>query len=789
MSSSPRDAQNDSNEGNDSDNSDYSRPTNLPTAQFSRLRVNSDADVDEDTVTHYNYSVLHYGFRRPSLEADGVTLGQILADRATNVNEYTLSRTTAAARSEGFQGDEMDGVLSNSDSNSDFLSSSLYAANSPKKADGNSDAQTNTMATTGTPTPTQACNIPGGGGGDHIERSSSLPVTHDELQEASGGMGAAEAPVPQAWSPNDAMAPALYGSSPSGPTAMNPTPQPAIPLSSTEDGGGMLGRRHVIIMVGLPARGKSLIGKRLAKYLSFFHGARCRIFNAGVYRRQYKDMARQSADFYDPENEDATRLRDECAQMCLEDIGKFLLEEDKPYFSNSKTVMPGLERKHSSTRISGTDDTDRAVDSGRVAIFDATNTTRKRRQMIKDFFAHLEDTHTGPSGRPSFGSRPFGSLVKLVWIESVITDEQQIVANILSGKVSNDDYSGEDTQAVLKDFRERCRHYEKVYEPLGSPLTSKLKDSMQAFLGPKHHVHEEVVEGEQDDSWVRTVNGGKKLVMNNIHGFLPGRIVQFLANLHLQPHTVYMSRHGQSEYNKIGRIGGDSDITKDGQEYAKALGKYTFEVIQGNSEGLGKPVKCRLWTSSLRRTVQTARYIPRPVLHDKDGSTWKQMDGRRMHGLDEIFAGICDGMTYQEISERYPDEFVLRKENKLSYRYPRGESYLDVISRLDPLVQEIESYREPLLIVGHQGVLRLIYAYLVGRPREEAPSLSIPLNTVIKLDLLTEGVRETRTELLTVDQHDGQRDPATTSSNVFSPTFESIPYPGDLADPLNPPSH
>ena len=91
--------------------------------------------------------------------------------------------------------------------------------------------------------------------------------------------------------------------------------------------------------------------------------------------------------------------------------------------------------------------------------------------------------------------------------------------------------------------------------------------------------------------------------------------------------------------------------------------------------------------------------------------------------------------------------------------------------------------------MGHQGVLRLIYAYLVGRPREEAPSLSIPLNTVIKLDLLTEGVRETRTELLTVDQHDGQRDPATTSSNVFSPTFESIPYPGDLADPLNPPSH
>ena len=69
-------------------------------------------------------------------------------------------------------------------------------------------------------------------------------------------------------------------------------------------------------------------------------------------------------------------------------------------------------------------------------------------------------------------------------------------------------------------------------------------------------------------------------------------------------------------------------------------------------------------------------------------------------------------------------------ENKLGYRYPRGESYLDVISRLDPLVQELESYQEPVLIVGHQGVLRLIYAYFTGMDRTEACNASIPLNTV-----------------------------------------------------------
>ena len=49
--------------------------------------------------------------------------------------------------------------------------------------------------------------------------------------------------------------------------------------------------------------------------------------------------------------------------------------------------------------------------------------------------------------------------------------------------------------------------------------------------------------------------------------------------------------------------------------------------------------------------------------------------------------------------------------------WPRGESYFDILSRLDPLVHEMESYKEPLLIVSHQAVLRCLYAYLMNLPR------------------------------------------------------------------------
>ena len=102
-------------------------------------------------------------------------------------------------------------------------------------------------------------------------------------------------------------------------------------------------------------------------------------------------------------------------------------------------------------------------------------------------------------------------------------------------------------------------------------------------------------------------------------------------------------------------------------------------------------------------------FPPLILLHthrDADGNDieWVQMRPRAWHHLDELFAGSCDGMTYEEIEDLYQEEFQLRESDKLAYRYPRGESYLDVIARLEPIIMEMERHREPLLIVGHQGM-------------------------------------------------------------------------------------
>lgn len=109
------------------------------------------------------------------------------------------------------------------------------------------------------------------------------------------------------------------------------------------------------------------------------------------------------------------------------------------------------------------------------------------------------------------------------------------------------------------------------------------------------------------------------------------------------------------------------------------------------------------------------------------------MSPRVYRNLDEIFAGEYEGMRYEEIKLQRPEEAALRATDKIGYRYPRGESYFDILSRLDPLVHEMESYREPLLIVSHQAVLRLLHTYLMGGARALAPRIEIPLHTVMKV--------------------------------------------------------
>ncbi|KAH9309414.1 hypothetical protein KI387_037325, partial [Taxus chinensis] len=76
-----------------------------------------------------------------------------------------------------------------------------------------------------------------------------------------------------------------------------------------------------------------------------------------------------------------------------------------------------------------------------------------------------------------------------------------------------------------------------------------------------------------------------------------------------------------------------------------------------------------------------------------------------------------------------------RKKDKLRYRYPRGESYLDVIQRLEPVTVELERQRAPVVVIAHQAILRALYAYFAAKPLEEVPHIEVPLHTIIEIQM------------------------------------------------------
>lgn len=100
-------------------------------------------------------------------------------------------------------------------------------------------------------------------------------------------------------------------------------------------------------------------------------------------------------------------------------------------------------------------------------------------------------------------------------------------------------------------------------------------------------------------------------------------------------------QHGESEFNVLGKVGGDAVLSTRGERYAQALAtKFNAMRIPD----------LRVLTSRLRRTIATARGVEAPQEH--------------VAALNELHAGICEGLSYEEMQEHYPQ--VIRELKRVS---------------------------------------------------------------------------------------------------------------------------
>ncbi|MCF8142649.1 MAG: 6-phosphofructo-2-kinase/fructose-2,6-bisphosphatase [Deltaproteobacteria bacterium] len=165
-------------------------------------------------------------------------------------------------------------------------------------------------------------------------------------------------------------------------------------------------KKLYIVMVGLPARGKSTIAGKLRENLVRDH-IKARIFNNGDLRRKLSPEDTSYPEFYDPGNRQGAALREKIALI------------------NIRRAIHYLEG------------------SGRVAILDATNVSAGRRKRT----AEMLNDHP------------------VLFIECINQDDEILKASI-DRKVTLPEFNHLGREAAIQSFRQRIHYYESIYTPV-----------------------------------------------------------------------------------------------------------------------------------------------------------------------------------------------------------------------------------------------------------------------------------------------------------------------------------
>ncbi len=156
-------------------------------------------------------------------------------------------------------------------------------------------------------------------------------------------------------------------------------------------------------------------------------------------------------------------------------------------------------------------------------------------------------------------------------------------------------------------------------------------------------------------------------------------------------------RHGQTAWNLEGRFQGTTDIplTETGLAQAKRAARLLAAL---------KPDA--IIASDLRRAADTAAEL----------STLTGLEVAHYEGLGETYAGVWQGLTHQEITERFGEEYAAWKRGE-PVRRGGGELETEVADRAAPVVLEAADKLPDggtLVVVSHGGAIRTTIGRLLG---------------------------------------------------------------------------
>ena len=173
---------------------------------------------------------------------------------------------------------------------------------------------------------------------------------------------------------------------------------------------------------------------------------------------------------------------------------------------------------------------------------------------------------------------------------------------------------------------------------------------------------------------------------------------------------IILVRHGESEANIAKIFGGPSAKLSDlGKEQALK----SKDFIQGLKFD-------RVYTSPFVRAVDTMKHLG--------------LDGEIEEDLREIGFGILEDKSYDMISGSHPVEAQKWADDPIYYAVPGGETIIEGYKRVEKLLNKLIEKDEDVLIVCHEGVIKMALSFVFDNPeyffKFQADNLSVNVITI-----------------------------------------------------------
>ncbi|WP_338471482.1 histidine phosphatase family protein [Niallia sp. XMNu-256] len=184
--------------------------------------------------------------------------------------------------------------------------------------------------------------------------------------------------------------------------------------------------------------------------------------------------------------------------------------------------------------------------------------------------------------------------------------------------------------------------------------------------------------------------------------------------------TLYIVRHGETEWNQEGRIQGrlNSPLTEKGKRYAQLLG-----------ERLRNVEFAEVITSPSERTLETTEIIlqGRDLLYQKDGT------------IMEMDMGPWQGLTKTEIVEKFPDDYDCFMLRPNLYQNEGAETFIEMYKRAENFLDTVKKREVTgnLLVVSHGLFIKSLFLVIKGIPIKDfwtEPTVNGTSLSVVKIE-------------------------------------------------------